>query len=185
MKFVHKGKLVTIRPPEKGDAEDIYKNITRDVAMNTFIPWPYSIQDARDFIKLSKKNREKKVAYTFAIVPHEIGRVVGMVGLQDIRPKHSRVEIGYWLSKKHRGKGYVTEAVMLALKFAFKELKFNRVQTHTTLRNIASRKVMERCGFTYEGTLRKYEMLKGKLVDIVMFSMLKSEYKARTKKKKS
>lgn len=177
-----KGNLVTIRPPVKSDAEYIYKNITRDVAMNTFIPWPYKLKDAVDFIKRSRSNRRKKIAFTFAIVPHEIGHVVGMVGLQDIRPKHKRAEIGYWLGKKYRGRGYVTEAVKLVLKFAFQELKLNRVQTHTTVKNEASRKVMERCGFRYEGTLRKYEMLKGKLVDIVMFSMLKSEFKKMSKK---
>lgn len=182
IKLTLKGKLVTIRPPEKSDAEHIFKNITRDVAMNTFIPWPYTLQHAQDFIKISKKNREKKVAFSFAIVPHEVGHVVGMVGLQDIRFKHSRAEMGYWLSKKHRGKGYVNEAIKLVLKFAFTELKFNRIQAHTTPRNLASQKVLKRSRFKYEGTLRKFELLKGKRVDILMYSMLKSEFKKLPKK---
>lgn len=65
--------------------------------------------------------------------------------------KNKKAEIGYWLGRKHRGKGYMSEAMQLMLGFAFKKLKLNRVKISCSTKNKASRKVIEKAGCVFEG----------------------------------
>jgi ribosomal-protein-alanine N-acetyltransferase len=126
--------------------------------------------------KLEKTEKNGKT-YTFAIVPHEIGHPVGMIGLMSINKVHRRAEMGYWMGKKFRGKGYVSEAIKLLLNLAFRILKLQRVQASTLLGNKASQLLLEKCGFKFEGILRQYFSHSKSFKDVRMYSILKNEFK--------
>ncbi len=64
-------------------------------------------------------------------------------------------EIGYFVDQAHEGQGYVTEAVRVALKFAFEHLGAHRVRLECNETNVRSWRVAERCGFVHEGYLRQ------------------------------
>ena len=66
------------------------------------------------------------------------------------------IEIGYILKKSAWGKGYATEACNRLLKFAFEETPLQEVVAVIDAENTASRKVLEKCGLSYQGQVRSY-----------------------------
>ena len=65
------------------------------------------------------------------------------------------VEIGYGILKKYQGKGYATEAVKAISKWAFQEPKVTAIKAETDDKNIASKRVLEKCGFVFTGKIGK------------------------------
>nr|WP_246145393.1 GNAT family protein [Sedimentibacter saalensis] len=73
-------------------------------------------------------------------------------------------EIGYCISCKHRNKGITTEAFKAIIKYLFDEIRVNRICAKHDISNVASGKVMQKCGMIYEGTLRKVQIRNNKFV---------------------
>ncbi|HEX2897688.1 MAG TPA: GNAT family protein [candidate division Zixibacteria bacterium] len=173
-----KGKLVTLRPPLLSDAANIHKySSSQDIPRFTFVPRNNTLEKVKKFIQQTGKDRKYGTTFTFTIVPHEHGHPVGMIGLMNINKVHRRVEMGYWMGKKFRGKGYMAEAIKLLLNFAFRNLKLQRVQASTLLDNEASQLLLEKCGFKFEGILRQYFSHSKRFKDVRMHSILKNEFK--------
>ena len=85
-------------------------------------------------------------------------------------------EIGYRIDRPgDRGKGYMTEAIRLATAYLFGQEPIERVQIVLDPRNEGSRRVAERTGYTLEGTLRSAHFDRGESLDLLLFSILRSE----------
>lgn len=85
-------------------------------------------------------------------------------------------EIGYRLFRKEdRGKGYMTEALRIFSAYMFSIKPIIRLQVNCFSENIPSRKTAEKCGFTYEGTMRKAVFCKGKYYDLDLLSIMRKE----------
>ena len=96
--------------------------------------------------------REKK---TFALEYKETGKVIGSLGLEPREPDASIPEeltgreIGYVLSKDYWGRGLMPEAVNAVVNYCFAQLSFDYLTCGHFLRNAQSRRVIEKCGFSY------------------------------------
>lgn len=112
------------------------------------VPFPYSLSDADEFIEKCKSN---KADHLFAI--EKDGVLIGGIGIH-IKGEH-KAEIGYWIGEEYWGKGYATEALKKVVTIAFKDLNLKRIYAGTFEDNLASEKLLLKCGFKYEGTLRK------------------------------
>ena len=87
--------------------------------------------------------------------------------------------IGYALGKEHWGKGLMTEAVRAVLRYAFETLCLEMVTVYHYPFNHRSSRVIEKCGFHYEGTLRRgTTRFDGQVLDNVCYSLLREEYEA-------
>ena len=159
MKLEFEGDTIKIRKLKLSDADDVYRNIKdKEIVKYTEnIPHPYHKQDATRFIRRSWRKIESKKAYNFCITLKENNKVIGGVGLGvgDIDWKNKNAEIGYWLGKKYWGQGLASEAVKLIVKFGFEQLKLHRIYGIVSEENIASQKVLEKCGFKLEGELKE------------------------------
>ena len=86
-------------------------------------------------------------------------------------------EIGYHTVKAMTGRGYATEAVRAFLPVMMERLSLSEVDGICDANNIASRRVLEKCGFTYEGTLRReYSRFDGQVLDSCMYSITYDEW---------
>ena len=85
----------------------------------------------------------------------ERGALLGGTGLHRIDWALRRFEIGFWIRASAEGQGYVSEAVQAMVSLAFDQLAARRVEIRMDARNIRSRAVAERCGFDFEGVLRR------------------------------
>lgn len=177
-RFEIEGSRIILRKLKLSDANDIYENLQDKemVKWTLNIPWPYRKKDAIRFIRRAQYRMRRKTGYAFGIVLKETNRVIGIVDLFRIDWKNKNAEIGYWLGKKYWGRGLTTEAVKLALKFAFENLKLHRIYARLFEENIGSRRVLEKSGFKLEGVLRENRYRYGRWHNELNFGILKKEY---------
>ena len=109
-------------------------------------------------------------------------KIIGTISLEPdkYRPDSNSREMGYSLAEDQWGKGLMTEAAETVLNFAFKEMGLDQVGICTSKANKRSQRVIEKCGFVYEGTIRRaYHIWDGSVRDSMVFSILKEEWLSR------
>ncbi|MEU0450805.1 GNAT family N-acetyltransferase [Streptomyces tendae] len=139
----------------------------------TTIPSPYLPEHARGFTEqMVPEGWANDSMFTFGLfLP--AGDLVGMLGVTMISLGVG--EIGFWGTKEHRGRGYVTEAAVAVSRWAFTERALDRVEWRAEVGNTASRAVAQRAGYTMEGTLRSAINNKGVRRDSWIGSLLPSD----------
>jgi ribosomal-protein-alanine N-acetyltransferase len=102
----------------------------------------------------------------------------GLIGGIDVRfPRHpQQADIGYWLGVPYWNKGYMTEAVRLVCYISFKHLDAARVYATVFEGNNGSRRVLEKNGFSVDGTLRSHVFKSGQFLDSWFMTLLRSEW---------
>ena len=106
--------------------------------------------------------------------------LIGSAGFYDWDGEVRSAEFGYDLRPEYWGRGLMAEALTAILDFAFGRLGLNRAQVLLMPRNRRSRRLVERLGFTEEGTLREHDFdERGELCDDVVFSLLAREWSER------
>ena len=174
-----KTERLKLRPFTLDDAPRVQKLAgDKEIARTTLnIPHPYKDGDAEEWIKTHEPLFEKGKLANCAIVLADTNELIGAIGLI-IAKDFDRAEMGYWIGKPYWEKGYCTEAGQALLKYGFEELKLNRIFAHYMTNNPASGKVMRKIGMSYEGCSRQHFKKWGEYMDMKMYGMLKSEYKA-------
>lgn len=169
-----KRKDFTLRPFRKGDAESLKENINnKRISRTTLgVPYPYTLNNARAWIKKVLKEQRKKKPEMVNLVIDIDGEVAGSVSFFDIKEKH-KAEIAYWLAEKHWGKGLMTKVVKEATKFAFEKLKLRRIEAYVFSFNKPSMRVLEKAGYRLEGVLRKESKKDGKFIDSHLFAKVR------------
>lgn len=108
------------------------------------------------------------------------GKYVGESYLANPDWEVPRIEVGYFLVKECTGRGYATEAANAVIRYAFEQMRVARIDLRCTAENTASLRVAKRCGFTQEGCFRQHHRMKeGRLVDVLWFGLLRSEWQSR------
>ena len=161
----------------------------------------WTLEDLDDFYEYAKslevgpdagwmphacKEESEKILRSFienddiwAIELKENSKVIGSVGLHKDtnRSGINSKMLGYVLSKVYWGQGIMPEAVKAVIKYAFEEEGLELISVQHFRFNSKSKRVIEKCGFKYEGTIRKgRKLFNGKVVDLGCYSMLKEEY---------
>lgn len=103
------------------------------------------------------------------------GEPVGTVGLNGLDGRDGP-ELGYWVAPDHHRQGYATAAAELLTGYAFDQLGVHRIEARVFDFNDASRKVLERVGFTHEGTSREAAFIDGEYRDTLWYGMLETEW---------
>lgn len=176
------GHLCSIRPWMHGDEDSLaYHADSHEIAtwLADGFPSPYTREAARAWIEI---NRPKDPPESFAIIVD--GEAVGCTGYIPKSGMRARgVAFGYWLGTRYWGRGIVTEASALTLAWMFEHLELQRVQADVFEGNNASVRVLEKLGFVHEGTLRRALVRNGKMLDNLLFGLLREEWEARAGKK--
>ena len=160
------------------NAEEVFQVVLENYDhLYQYSPWldkGYSLKRVKDFAKICAKQFKEKISIPLCIKFK--GEIVGGTGFNNFNWEYKTAEIGYWLAKKHNGKGIVTKSVQRQLDYAFDELKLNRIVLKCVPTNLKSRKIAESLGFTNEGIEREGGFHHGEFVDFVIYSMLKKEW---------
>jgi ribosomal-protein-alanine N-acetyltransferase len=142
------------------------------------IPHPYDQSMAEEWIGTHQPRFDAGEAVSFAIARLEDRQLVGAIGIH-INKNHRSAEIGYWIGTPFWNHGYATEAARAVIAYGFDELALNRIQARHMTKNLASGRVMEKAGMTFEGTLRQSLYRWDAFQDAAMYSILREEYQAR------
>ena len=143
----------------------------------------YSVALFRSRVKWAKKKfNEKKVIHAF-IFRREDGVLIGAVTIDNVRRGAAQSgSIGYWLGKPFEKKGYMIEVVKALIFYIFKNFDLSRVEAATLPENQASRSLLEKVGFKYEGVSQSYLQISGRWRNHVMYSLLREDRRGRTTK---
>jgi len=145
-----------------------------DIAATTLtMPHPYPDGAAEAFIQSLIEN--VSADSTLALIRKTDQQLMGMISLRPDQ-RFSRAEIGYWIGKPYWNQGYTSEAARRLVDYCFAELGLHRVYASYLSHNIASRRVMEKAGMTYEGTLREHVQRFGKFYDLGYCGILRSDW---------
>lgn len=121
-------------------------------------------------------DRRADRGYVFGIRERETGRLVGRVALANVvRGAWQNATLGYFVGREHNGRGYATEAVGQALRFAFGPAGLHRVQAAVMLRNVRSIRVVEKNGLRFEGLARRYLQIAGVWEDHNIYAVTADE----------
>ncbi len=170
---------IILRPINIIDCADMYDYAKRE-NVGPMAGWePHqSIEETKNIIKTMQDEMltETNIG-VFSIVYKKSMKMIGTVGLHRLNKQRKTAELGYILNPDYWGKGLMVEAVTKIIPWFFDELGLYRLECGHFDINQQSKRVIEKCGFTLEGTFRKKIVLKDESrCDLHHYSILKEEY---------
>lgn len=142
-----------------------------EIRMFTGSRFPVSIYEHEEWFKNKATDKYNK---TFAIQLKSTKEIIGIVGNTEYdsinRTTNPFIYIG---EKELQGKGLGQEALSLMLDFCFSILNVHRVYGYLFEYNVASKKMLEKCGYIHEGTLKQHWYKDGKYHDVLVMGRIK------------
>ena len=109
------------------------------------------------------------------------GALLGAITIDNIRRGPAQMAtIGYWIGAPYARQGYMTEAIGAVVRYAFTTLDMSRIEAACLPDNAASRGVLERAGFKYEGVAQSYLQINGRWRTHVLYANLRHDRRGRT-----
>lgn len=174
MKTLETQRLL-LRPFQEEDLADFFEYAKNpEVGPNAGWPPHNSREDSRKILQNFIDEEE-----VWAVVFKENNKLIGSIGLHkdQLRSAADVKMLGYVLSKEYWGRGIMAEAAHAVIRFAFESLDIALLTVHHYFHNTRSRRVIEKCGFQYEGTLRRCSKIyDGSVHDLVCYSMTRQEW---------
>lgn len=134
-------------------------------------------REARAMIDEIHEHFRRRDLFKWGVARREDDLVIGTCTLAHIDPQNRRAEIGYALAREHWGRGYIREALMALIDFAFESLNLHRIEADVDPRNAASVRVLEHFGFQREGYMRERWLVGGGVYDSIFYGLLRSEWR--------
>jgi RimJ/RimL family protein N-acetyltransferase len=166
-----------LRPYTLADAPDSQRLAGNRLiaATTTTIPHPYPDGAAEAWIATHAQLIAEKRAMPFAVTLKESGEFIGNASLIDISLIHKRAELAYWIGVDYWSQGYCTEAAQALMTYAHDVLGITRIVARCHAKNVASARVMEKCGLVHEGTLPLHMEKWGVFEDTRLYGMVYAE----------
>jgi [ribosomal protein S5]-alanine N-acetyltransferase len=165
-----------IRPLRADDAPDLLDLRTRN---DDFLR-PFEPVKPPDWLTLERQKLEieeaavawtEDLGYSFGVFTKS-DELIGKVGLSNVsRGAWQNATLGYFVDKSTNGRGHCTEAVGLAVRYAFTAARLHRVQAAVMPRNEASSRVLVKNGFRFEGFAVNYLRINGRWEDHHIYSI--------------
>jgi RimJ/RimL family protein N-acetyltransferase len=128
--------------------------------------------------------RQGKSDYHFVICRLADGEPIGTVGLHDLDFVNGHAEFGISIGEKGEwDKGFGTDALHAICDFGFGELRLQRIELEVYAGNARARRSYEKAGFVLEGTLRQRHFSEGRYSDVLIMSLLRTEWDAQTRRR--
>lgn len=177
---------LTLRKLLVTDTSDMYEYASRP-DVTTYLTWQPHPDRAytREYLQYIGGRYAAGMFYDWAMVYEPDCKMVGTCGFTAFHCSADSAEVGYVLNPEYWGRGIASEALTRVLNFGFEELGLHRIEARFMEGNDRSRRVMEKCGMTFEGVLREGMLVKGEYVNVGICSVLRSEWgKKPTEEKK-
>lgn len=137
------------------DAEEIFYAYASKSEATRFVSWPthQSIKDTREFLRYAHQAWRSGIDYSFSIRLKASGRLIGSIGIVN---ETGKLQIGYIMSPAQWGRGYATEALRVIVDMVRTLDGVYRIGTFVDKENVASIRVLEKCGLKPEAQLPKW-----------------------------
>lgn len=165
------------------DCDAVFRNWASDEKVQSLYSEPvYTTKEAVNGL-LDKYigSYEKSDYYRWAVTEKNSDECIGQIAYFLVDSKNHFAEIEYCIGEEFQRRGYATEAAKAVIAYGFDSIGLHKVQICTKTVNEPSKRVIEKCGLTYEGTLRDYFYMDGGYVGRLYFSILRDEYLGQAK----
>lgn len=179
-----KCEKVTLSQPAETDLESLWQILSDDENFR-FNPEAASSSMAEAAAKIKQIRfdfREKK-SVTLGIFSNDnLNKLIGILQITDINPKIEALSLAFMLNREYIGKGYATAALNCVTDYLFNYIEVHRLQAYVMPNNLRSQRLLERCGFIKEGTIRDgfYWPDKG-IIDLDLYAMLPTDFRRHQK----
>jgi [ribosomal protein S5]-alanine N-acetyltransferase len=120
-------------------------------------------------------------ALPFLLIRRQDQVLLGAITLDNIRRGPAQCgTIGYWIGEQFSRRGYMREAIQSVVHYAFTSLDLSRIEAACLPENAASRGVLEKTGFKYEGVAQSYLQINGRWRNHVLYSALRADRRGKT-----
>ncbi|WP_144510753.1 GNAT family N-acetyltransferase [Bacillus sp. FJAT-22090] len=166
-----------LRAIEMSDAEEIFHYFSKDEVtkyydLDTFV----EVNEAIRLIENWQTRFVNNEGIRWGIATKEDNKLIGSCGFHNWEKEHFKAEVGFEVTPAYWQKGVMTEVLQEVLRYGFHQMGLYRIEALYDPANEASKRTLEKSGFTYEGTLRKSSFEKGRFCDAAICSILKEEY---------
>ena len=175
------GETVVLRELRQRDAPSLMAHLGDPAVLEFVSGAPRTTAEFRRFIRWSHEERRSRGHLTFGLVPAGTPNPVGIVQMWPIEPGFETAEWGFVVGNAFWGTGMFHEAARLLLGFGFLELGVLRLEARTVAGDRRGNRALQRLGATAEGRLRGAFRCRGAVLDHVMWSILATEWTARTR----
>lgn len=169
-----------LRPLVMNEARELLALVSSSRAeLGRFMSWPremFEMDQARNFVRIGREAWLQGRTVRLGVFERETGALAGSVELDSIDTRRSQAELGYWVRADRCRKGYATEAALPMLRYAFETLRLHKVRADVAVGNHGSARVLEKLGFSREGTLREDRPIGGIYTDHWRFGLLSTEF---------
>lgn len=179
--FTHFPALTTnrlrLRQVREADAEALFA-IKSDLEVTR----PYgqephrTREDTLGWIRRLEADYDRCDTLFWALTLQGEDRLIGSCLFWNFDPAYACAEIGYELERAHWRQGLMAEAVSAVLAYGFGELGLHRIEANPLAGNLSSRDMLEKLGFTHEGTLRQRHFFRGQFEDQTYYGLLNEEW---------
>lgn len=141
-----------LRRLSEADAQEMFKNWANDDEVTRHLSWPAhkSVEDSKKIIYLWLYNYYFLNFYQWGIVDKQNGKLIGTISAFNGDDDNEMIEVGYVIAKEKWNQGLMTEALTKIVDFLFKEVKEKKIIARNDITNLANKRVLEKCGFSYE-----------------------------------
>ena len=159
------------------DLFDMYEYASEGEVSRYLLWSPHlNIAETRGHIEFLQKLYRKGQATDWGVALKSSNKLIGTCGFASVDLHNNKAEIGYVLSNRCRGKGYMREAVRRVLALGFDELGLNRVEARILEGNTPSERLAESVGMRFEGKLRNALLIKGKYKTFSYYAITAEDY---------
>lgn len=137
------------------DAEEIFYAYASKPEATRFISWPthQSLDDTKFFLRYAEEAWKSGTEYSFSVRLKENARLIGSFGVMN---EEGKLQFGYIFSPTQWGNGYATEVCKCMMRLLSNQDGVYRIQSFVDVENIASAKVLAKCGLVEEARLTKW-----------------------------
>ena len=155
------------------DVNEIFELRSNPETMK-YIPRPLvkTTEDALEHIAMIEDKIITNIGINWGITLKGNSKLLGIIGYYRMQPENYRAEIGYILLPEFHGKGIIPEAVNNLIRYGFDDLKLHSIEAVIDPENLASEKVLQKCGFVKEAHFKESEFYNGRFLDKVIYSLL-------------
>jgi len=136
---------------------------------------PVSLQTVEDWLKKKVQYSDKEINYAICLT--DTSEHVGNIYMREIDYINRTGFLGAFVGRtEHRRKGYISEALLQVVEYAYGVLGLQRLYMHTFADNYPAITLLEKCGFKIEGKMRRHIFKNGEFKDVLILGMCECDY---------
>ena len=164
-----------LREWKLSDKESLAENANNINIWNNvrdYFPFPYTVDDGEEFIKMVLNKPKPSVDFAIEIEGKAVGGI-GIVLKSDV--ERISAELGYWLGEKYWNKGIMTNVIKEIVDYTFSNFPVKKLYATVFDFNKASQKVLEKVGFEKEAILKQSAIKNEMIIDLHYYGLIRKE----------